>query len=335
MSKENASSDEIVLFDGTVLKLPSPLEKIEQATSELLSKAVQDDVPRFWEYEKRETIWVPTDDGDGEIRAFHIKPDNPISKRPILLVPGWAVPPITFEDFYKVMHNKYELYYVETREKSSSRMKRFANFRMPQKAKDIGTAIKYFGLEGTDFILAGTCWGSAMIIQGLMDKTVDAPTIVLLDPMHYFAFSRVITFIAPIIPIPILRLLKPILKKQRLEGMKEKRQLERVEAVLDDIVFWKWKRTGWQSRNFEMFGNLHKIDKEVIVVNATADYIHQTVNYPNVAHQIPKGRFLRLETTEDKREYIFGAITAEFAKVSKDEFPESMKQFEVKIPRGN
>ncbi len=335
MSKDNKLSDEIILFDGTVLKLPSPITEIEQLSGELLSKAQQDGVPNFWEYEKREEIWVPTDDGAGEIRVIHTKPDNPISKRPIMLLPGWAVPPITFQDYYRVMHEKYELYYLETREKSSSRMKRFANFRMPQKAKDIGTAIKYLGLEGADFILAGTCWGSAMIIQGLIDKTVTAPTVVVLDPMHYFAFSRIVTFFGPIIPVPLLAAMKPILKRKRVGEMKEKRQLERVNEVLDDATYWKWKRTGWQVRDFEMYGNLHKIDQEVIVVNATADYIHQTIDYPNVAHQISKGRFLQLEATEDMREYIFGAITAEFAKVTKDEFPESMKAFEVKIPREN
>jgi hypothetical protein len=128
-------------------------------------------------------------------------------------------------------------------------------------------------------------------------------------------------------------MLKPILKKQRIGEMKEKRQLERVEAVINDATFWKWKRAAHQVRNFEMYGKLHKINQEVFVVNDTEDYIHKAIDYPNIAHQIPKGRFLQLETHEKNREFVFGCVLGEFAKVSKDEIPVSMKNFEVEIPR--
>jgi hypothetical protein len=330
-NKVQTPSLDIKLFNGTNLRLPTSLTKLEEATTELLKDAYQENVPNFWEYEKAEHIYIPVD--DGEIRVIHIKPENPISKRPLLFLPGWAVPPIAFQDLYEIMHNKYDFYYLETREKSSSKIRRLGNFSMSQKAKDIGVAIKYLKLDKIDFILAGTCWGSAMIIQGLMDKTVVAPTIVLLDPMHYFAFSRVITFFAPIIPVVVLKLLKPILRRQRIGEMKEKRQLERVDAVIDDITYWKWKRAAHQCRNFEMYGNLHKIDQEVFIVNVTEDYIHKAIDYPNIAHQIPKGRFLQLHTTEDRREYAFGAVIGEYAKVTKEEYPDLIGTFEVKFPR--
>ena len=69
------------------------------------------------------------------------------------------------------------------------------------------------------------------------------------------------------------------------------------------------------------------------VVECTTSEIKQAVDYPNIAQQLPRGRFIRPITTEDKREYITGVIASEFAKVTKDEYPESMIQFEVPIPR--
>lgn len=331
MTENSPKLDKITLFDGTVLPLTQSLKQIEQDTTEILNTSIQNDVPNFWEMEDAEHIYIPVD--GGEIRAIHIKPENPISKRPLLFLPGWAVPPIAFQDFYAIAHKKYDFYYLETREKTSSRISRLGNFKMSQKAKDIGIAIKYLGLDKRDFVLSGACWGAAMIIQGLIDKTVNAPTIVLQDPMHYFAFSRVITFLAPIIPTLLLKLLKPVLRKQRVGEMKEKRQLERVDAVIDDITYWKWKRAAHQCRNFEMYGNLHKINQEVLIVNATEDYIHQVIDYPNIAHQIPKGRFFQLQTHEKNREFVFGTVIGEFTKVTKEWIPESMKKFEVPIPR--
>ena len=97
---------QIKLFDGTVLTLQHSLQETEKKTTELLKDVYQDDVPHFWENEKYEHIYVPVE--DGAIRVIHIKPDKPLNKRPIVLVPGYAVAPITFQDFYEVMHDKYE-----------------------------------------------------------------------------------------------------------------------------------------------------------------------------------------------------------------------------------
>jgi len=140
MTEGNTNSDTITLFDGTVLTLPQSLEQIEQDTLKILDNSIQKDVPNFWEMEEAEHIYVPVE--GREIRIIHIKPENPISKRPLLFLPGWAVPPIAFQDLYEVLHNKYDFYYLETREKTSSRIGRFGDFTMQRKAKDIAVAIK-------------------------------------------------------------------------------------------------------------------------------------------------------------------------------------------------
>ena len=332
MTESRVYLDEIQLFNGLILKLSRPLEKIERATTELLKEAFQHGVPYFWEYEKGEHIYVPVD--GGSIRVIHFKPENLIHKRPIVLVSGWGVVPSTFQDFYEVMHEKYEFYYLETREKASSKIKRFAQFTITQKAKDIGDAIKFLGLQSRDFVLMGTCWGSSVILQGLMDNSIKAPTILVFDPMYKLTYSRFfLTFIAPILPVPLLSLLRPFMKRQRVGEMQEKRQKERVDATVDNAVLWKWKRASIQCRNFMLYGNLHKIAQEVFVINSTKDYIHDPINYPNIAHQLPKGRFLRLQGTEDKREYIAAIVAREFSRVLKNEFPNSMEEFEVQLPR--
>lgn len=326
------SQSEIKLFNGTILKLPQTLDKIEEATTELLSEAYQENVPNFWEYEKGSHIYVPVD--DGEIRVIHFKPENPLNTRPIVLVSGWAVPPSTFQDFYEIMHERYEMYYVETREKASSRIKRFAKFTVSKKAKDLGNVITYLGLKDRDFVLMGTCWGSAIILQGLMDKTIDAPTVLTLDPMYTLTYSKfLLKFIIPLLPPFVIGLLRPILRKQRVGGMQEKKQKERVDATINAAVFWKWKSAAIHNRKFLLYGNLDKIEQEVFVVNGTSDYIHDPVHYPNIAFEIPKGRFLRLQGSEDKREYITAVVAREFSKVSNGVFPETLKGFEVKIPR--
>ena len=280
--------------------------------------------------ETRKIIYVTVD--DGEIRVIHVNPKNKISKRPLVFVPGWGVVPRGFKDLYEVLHEKIEFFYIETREKKTSRMKRFkAKFTMNQKAKDVGDALNFLGLNGDkDYILMGPCWGGAIILQGLMDKTIEAPSIVTIDPMHRLWYPQwMLNYIAPIIPIWLVILLKPLLKWLRLRKMTEKVQKQRADDFIKEAVMWKWKRAAFQTRHFELFGNLSKIDKEVFIFNATNDLIHDKRDYPKIAKEIPKGRFIYMETDESNRERIMGILGREFSKLSSYEgIPPIFRDFE-------
>ena len=280
----------------------------------------------------RKIIYVPVD--DGEIRVIHVNPKNKISKRPLVFVPGWGVIPRNFDDFYEVLHEKIEFYYIETREKKTSRIKRFkAKLSMNQKAKDVGDALKYLGLTNQkDFILMGPCWGGAIILQGLMDKTIEAPTVVTVDPMHRLWYPQwMLDYVGPILPVWLLYSMKPLLKWLKLRNMKEKVQKQRAEDLIKEAVMWKWKRAAFHCRHFELYGNLHKIDEEVFVFNATTDLIHDKRDYPKIAKEIPKGRFIFMETDESYRERMMGILGREFSKISSSEgIPHKFREFEKK-----
>lgn len=311
-------------------------EDQEQFIKNLLDDTkIDENLPDFSveDGETRRIIYVPVD--DGEIRVIHVNPKNKISKRPLVFIPGWGVIPRNFIDLYEVLHDKVELYYIETREKGSSRIKRFkSKLTMNQKAKDVGDALNFLGLNGDkDFVIMGSCWGGAIILQGLMDKSIKAPTIVPIDPMHRLWYPQwMLDYIGPILPIWLLHLMKPLLKWLRLRKMTEKVQKQRAEDLIKEAVMWKWKRAGFQCRHFELFGNLHKIDEEVFVFNATNDLIHDKKDYPKIAKEIPKGRFIYMETDESNREYMMGILGREFSKISSSEgIPPILKEFEIKI----
>jgi len=279
-----------------------------------------------------EIIYVPVD--DGEIRVIHVNPKNKISQRPLVFVPGWGVIPRNFNDFYEVLHEKIEFFYIETREKKTSRIKRFkAKLTMNQKAKDVGDALNFLGLnDDKDFILMGPCWGGAVILQGLMDKSIKAPTIVAVDPMHRLWYPQwMLDYVGPLLPVWLLYLMKPLLKWLKLRNMKEKVQKQRAVDLIKEAEMWKWKRAGFQCRHFELYGNLHKIDEEVFVFNATNDLIHDKRDYPKIAKEIPKGRFIYMETDESYRERMMGILGREFSKISSsDGIPLKFREFEIK-----
>ncbi len=302
--------------------------ELEHKVREMLI-ATERKVPNFWEIDTTESIYVPVD--DGEIRVYHFEPNNPISKRPLVFVPGWGGTEEGFMDFYEVIHDKVECYYIETREKRSSRLNRKrAKMDMSQKARDIQNVINYFELGKKDFVLYGTCWGGAIILQGLIDGVIDAPTIIINDPMHTLWFPKwFLRYVSPILPVFVVELIKSIVKRIQLRGMKEEVQRGRAETFADNAEIWKWKRAADSVKDFELFGNVSGISKKVIVTNGTKDKIHNQIDYPQLAAELPNGRFIYMKTDESRRERLMGLVSLEFCKVNKkDGVPPSLAEFE-------
>lgn len=301
---------------------------------EMLDSTVQEEAPFFWETANCREFYVPVD--GGEIRIFHIKPDKVESKRPIVFIPGWGGLKEEFHDYYKSLHDRTELYYVETREKNSSRLhSKNAKMDMSQKAKDIKEVIKYLELEDVDFVLHGTCWGSSIMLQGLLDGTLNSPTILTHDPMHTLWFPKwILRYIAPILPAFVVRLLKPFLKWMQLKGMEEEVQRQRAEVFIKHADIKKWRKTAIAVKDFELFGNISGIKEPVVVTNGTTDKVHDQIDYPKIAKELPNGRFIYMETDESQREKLIGLMGYEFSKITKEEgIPQSLMQFEKDLNR--
>jgi hypothetical protein len=289
--------------------------------------------PGFWEKREGEEIRIPVE--GGSIRAFVCRPPRPVAKRPIVLVPGWGVIPEGFLEFYGLVRGKAELYYLETREKGSSAFDvRHPDMSPGQSARDIGRALDALGLLGKrDFVLVGACWGSALIIQGLLDGTVDAPTVVTFDPIHRLWFPKwLLDWAAPVLPSFLLGAARWLFVNALIGDMEEQTQKARDYAFAKAAVPWKWKWSAYAARNLELFGTLDRVAKEVFVVNASHDRVHEQTYYPRIAGEMPRGRFVYLPSDEAHRELCMAASALEFAKVgAADGIPPSLAGFERRV----
>lgn len=272
---------------------------------------------------------------DGAIRALHINPSTATSKRPVVFIPGWGSDPTAFKGLFNALQDSTECYWIETREKSSSSIdRRKGIFTMEEKARDIAIAMRYFGLDKKDdYVLMGTCWGSAVILNGIIEKILKAPTVVAFDPMHKIWFSDFfLRHISPKLPVWAISMLKPLLRWIALGSMKEEEQKRRAESFIDNAEIWKWKRTAESVVDYELYGRLHSIEDEIFVVNGTKDKIHDWRHYPEITRQIPKGRFIFMRTDEHHRERLMGIMAREFAAIEKAEgIPPLLQPFERSV----
>ncbi len=289
--------------------------------------------PRFGAPGSVEELRVPVE--GGEIRVFHVPCDDPAARRPVVMVPGFGATPEGFQDFYAAVQGRAELYYVETREKSSSRIfTTGADMSVGRSARDVQQALEWIGLGGSgDFLLMAPCWGAAIVLEGLREGCLRAPTVVVADPMHALWFPKpLLRWAAPIVPASFLRLLRPVIARSMLGDMQEPTQKERALAFVYGADVWKWKTAAHAAWDFELIGRLGQIRREVFVLNGTRDKIHDQTFYPRIAAEMPCGRFISMPTDESNRERLFGVAAVEFSRVSAaDGLPGSLARFEKKI----
>ncbi|MCG3219511.1 MAG: hypothetical protein KAR35_10910, partial [Candidatus Heimdallarchaeota archaeon] len=96
-----------------------------------------------------------------------------------------------------------------------------------------------------------------------------------------------------------------------------------------------WKRAGIAAiKDYELFGKLDKVEQEVFVINCCKDMIHDQLTFPQVAAEMPLGRFIFMNTKESNRERLMGRVCLEFSHVTQDDsLPESLLMFDKKLSR--
>ncbi len=282
-------------------------------------------------YTKEEYVRVE----DGYIRVFHHVPPHPSEYRPVVFVPGWGTVPEGFKDFFDAVNQKIECFYVETREKNSSRIdRRNAHMDMDHLAGDVHAVIKNNSLtDSGDFVLMGTCWGSTIIAHGLSRGLLSAPTTVLFDPMHTLWFPRwLLKWVVPVVPLWIWKIIRPAGKRIALSGMNEPTQRRRAEMFIDSAVLWKWKRTALHVQDVNLYSAMPKITQELFVMNGVKDKIHDPIHYPKLAQLAPKGRFFYLPVEESQREQLLGCAAVICAQVTSGSMPpQAFRDYERKV----
>ncbi|MHA1112272.1 MAG: alpha/beta fold hydrolase [Promethearchaeota archaeon] len=310
-----------------------PNETIDERLMELIELNTRK-VPYFYEEGVCDTNYIPVE--GGEIRVFHHKPKNPVTKRPILFIPGFGTSLWAWKEFSLPFVEHGEFFFLETREKKSSKFKSRlkAKMTLKQVAKDINVVIHHLGLDKKDYVLFGTSYCGGAILKGLIDKILTARTIVLFDPFFKLLYYRKLISVLRFVPPSILNIIRYILWRIALKGEGNETQRQRSKYIRDEAVMWKWRKASVSILKSNLLDDLPKINEKVIVFYGLRDKHHPPRVYEEVARRIPNSQYFAAISPEDKRELTCGVIGLEFCKIKAvDGIPDSLKVFEKSITK--
>lgn len=239
------------------------------------------------------------------LRVMTFTPPQASSHPAIVFVAGWISLMRGWKDVLREMTKDFAVYYVETREKISSRIEGEERFGVEEIAGDLVLLVEQMGLGR--YVLFGSSLGATAIIDCYRQLKKKPVGLVLVAPNAVFRVPRSWKVIVTLFYTPLYALIRPsvkwYLRTFRLNVKADAAQYEKYCEALDAADPGKLKKAVMSVWSYEVWDRLASIDCPVLIVNASHDKLHEPENLRRIAAEIPKAVEVDLGTnsqTHDK-----------------------------------
>ncbi len=242
--------------------------------------------------------FLPTPEGHA-LRVIRFSPEQPPILPPVLFVPGLASVLDNFTGTLRELTRHALVYYLETREKSSSRLKGRADFSLPALARDVIASIQELELKTGEYILAGYSLGAAAILEGLPELPANPAAVILTEPNASFPFPSWLLFLARFATF-LYRPVKPFLKwyiRTFRVDMENDRELYDLNCrILDQADPKKISAVVRAISTYQARPQPPSEPVPVLVIGASKDLFHNFDDSRGIAEALPGSTYLDMET---------------------------------------
>lgn len=235
------------------------------------------------------------------LRVIHFCPGTPSPYPPLVMVVGLATVIESFKAIIVELTRDFDVYYVETREKSSSQLSGKVRFDMETVALDIVSVIKMLNLSTKPYVLFGYSYSVPVIIEAYHYLEVKPQCLLLLSPtpsFHYPSWSLFLIQFA----VPLYGVLKPTAKwyiRNFVINRKEDHEMYLISSrVLDRADPWKLKSAILAVAGYKVWNKLDAIDCSTLIVDTSMDGMHRHEDIVRLARAIKQSTYIDLENNK-------------------------------------
>ena len=229
-------------------------------------------------------------------RALDMTPDTPLPT--LVFVPGWISLLNTWRHFLPHVTSEFPVIYVESREKSSSRVEGRAGFAVADLASDLVRVLEHYGLQEGSFVLAGSSLGATTIVEALPFLPSQPAAAALILPNAAFdlpTYARLLRFVPHSSLPPLKHLARWVMFKTKINP-DDAGQQERFVAALGAADAVKLKESTLGALRYRMkLEDLRPLPYPGLVLGASKDRQHDQEAVREIAAALG-ARYEDLET---------------------------------------
>lgn len=236
------------------------------------------------------------------LRVLYFTPAFPSKNIPIVMVDGLSTAVESFRNVIYELARDFPVYYIETREKTSSKISGKVQFGIEAMGLDIISIIELLGLEDDKYILIGYSMGATIISDGYRFLESKPNCMILIEPtpvFHYPKWSIFLirwfggTFYWVIMPFGKWYLGKFIINK------KEDNEMALITSnSLDQADPGKLRSTILAIAGYKVWDRLNSIRCPVLIVATSKDRLHIHDEINRMVPLIKNCTYIDLETNQ-------------------------------------
>jgi pimeloyl-ACP methyl ester carboxylesterase len=236
---------------------------------------------------------------DVRLRVVSFVPPNP-QRPPVVFVPGWITRMEAWRIVLREMTRDFPVYYIETREKSSSIAPEKADYSVESISSDIADMVHALGLAD-GYVLFGSSLGATVILDAYRHLRSRPKCLVLIGPNAEFRMPWLGKAIVRCInPDLFFSWIKPAvkwyLKMFRLDVKNDPAQFKKYADAIDAADPRKLKKAALAFSRYRVWDKLAAISVPTLVVGGSKDKLHEPEILRRMTEMLPRARYLDLET---------------------------------------
>jgi pimeloyl-ACP methyl ester carboxylesterase len=236
------------------------------------------------------------------LRVFTFTPAVDRGNPEVILVAGWISQISGWKDVLQEMTKDFKIYYLETREKISSKVTGKIQYGVEDIGSDIVNLISYLKLKRGTYILLASSLGATAVLDSCRFLREDPFCLILIGPNAVFRVPGLGMFIIRIFPPALYAIIKPVVKwylrNFRLDLKSDYAQYVKYCNALDAADPWKLKKAVIALSTYEVWPLLGSIDYPTLIIGASKDRLHEPQNLQRMVSVMKNASYIDLETNK-------------------------------------
>ncbi len=235
-----------------------------------------------------------------ELMMIIFEPVVSSSRPPVLFIPGWISQIGSWRNVLLELTRSYTVYYVETREKNTSRIAGHANYGVEDIAADIVAMVEKLGFSHGQYILFGSSLGASAILEAYSNLTTKPLCQILVGPNAVFRVPLPGLIFVYLFPPRLYIFVRPFIKwylrtfRMRVEH--DYAQYAKYATALDAADPWKLKNAMIRLAKYQVWNRLPANDIPTLILGGSHDTLHEPDNLHKMTSMMKHATYVDMET---------------------------------------
>lgn len=147
-----------------------------------------------------------------ELRVLSFCPVTETSGIPVLIISGLATMVESFEEVINELSKNSPVYFIETRDRYTSRIAGKAEYGIPAMGRDIVKIVESLGLKEKNYVLMGYSFGASIMSECYSLLREKPKCLIFMEPTPEFHYPGWSLIVIRLMGKPLYRILRPVAK---------------------------------------------------------------------------------------------------------------------------